>query len=222
MPTTIALNKIVLDEAIYPRSGVSEFNVGRLISAIKTGVKLPPLIVEASTFRLVDGRHRYEAFKRQEIAKVSVEQKVYSTEADLFADAVRYNIGHGEPLDQYSVRSAIVRLEKYGYSRERISDVVRLPVDALEKIERGLAANESGEPIALKGGLNHMAGSVLNPAQLEVNRHYSGAKASFHARQLGDLLQNDMWPMRSESFAREMDRVVKLWTAIKGSAEAAA
>jgi hypothetical protein len=222
MPTTVALNKIVLDESIYPRSGVSEFNVGRLIAALKTGVKLPPLTVEASTLRLVDGRHRYEAYRRQEIDKVSVQQKVYSTEADLFADAVSCNIGHGEPLDQYSVRAAIVRLEKYGYSRERISDVVRLPVDALEKIERGFAANESGEPIALKGGLSHLSGSVLSAAQLSINRRYSGGKASFYARQLGDLLENDMWPTRSQSFALEMDRLTRLWAAVSKGTEAAA
>ncbi len=221
MAQTIAIGKIVLDDSIYPRSGVSEFNVGRLVAALKTGVKLPPLIVEASTMRLVDGRHRYEAYQRQEVEKVSVEQKVYSTEADLFADAVRCNIGHGEPLDQYSVRAAIVRLEKYGYSRERISDVVRLPVDALEKIERGFAANESGEPIALKGGLSHLSGTVLTPAQLNVNRRYSGGKASFYATQLGDLIENEMWPQQSRSFAAAMDRLVKLWLAVSRASEAA-
>ena len=219
MATTIALDKIVLDQTIYPRTGVSEFNVGRLVAALKTGSKLPPLVIEARSFRLVDGWHRYEAYKRQEIDKVPVEQKVYSTEADLFADAVRYNIGHGEPLDQYCVRAAVIRLEQYGYSRERISEVVRLPLDSLEKIERGFAANDSGEKIALKGGLSHLAGLTLTAAQREVNRRYSGGKASFYAKQLADLLEADMWPPRSEAFAREMDRLVRLWTAIgsKGS-----
>jgi hypothetical protein len=223
MATTININKIVIDPDIYPRSSVSEFNVGRLVAALKTGVKLPPMILEASTFKLVDGRHRYLAYQRQEIEKVSVEQRVYTTEADMFADCVKCNIGHGEPLDQYSVRAAIVRLEQYGYSRERISDVVRLPIDALEKIERGFAADESGQPIALKGGLSHLSGSVLSPAQLNVNRHYSGGKASFYAKQLGDLLENNMWPERSESFTSQMDRLVKLWMAVgKGESEAAA
>jgi hypothetical protein len=222
MATTIAINKIVLDDSIYPRNGTSDIHVSRLVASLKLGGKLPPMIVEASTMRLVDGRHRYKAYEHLEISKVSVEQKVYSTEADLFADCVRCNIAHGEPLDQYSVRAAIVRLEKYGYTRDRISDVVRMPIETLEKIERGFAANESGEPVALKGGLSHLSGAVLSAAQLNVNRHYSGGKASFYARQLSELLENNMWPERSQSFAHQMDRLVSLWAAVdRGSEEAA-
>jgi ParB-like chromosome segregation protein Spo0J len=110
----VAIDKIKIDESIYPRTGVNEFNVGRLVSALKTGVKLPPLLIEAKTHRLVDGRHRLQAFLKLKIERIDVVEKVYASEADLYADAVRANIGHGEPLDQFSIRSAIIRLEQYG------------------------------------------------------------------------------------------------------------
>jgi ParB/Sulfiredoxin domain len=206
----VQVSKIVIDEAIYPRSSVSEFNVNRLVSALETGAPLPPITVEAKTYRLVDGRHRYEAYKKEGIKTIEVIEKVYASEADLFADAVRCNIGHGEPLDQYTVRNAIIRLTAYGYQREQISDVVRLPIEQIEKIERGFAVSQDGKPVALKGGLNHLKGRTLDPQQMEVNRHYSGGKAIFYVRQICDLLENDIAPV-SVGFVAEMDRLVDLW-----------
>lgn len=211
----LALEKIIIDESIYPRSGVDETNVGRIESAIKIGTKLPPLIVEAKTHRLVDGRHRYAAYVKQEVKTVEVTEKVYATEADLFADAVRFNASHGEPLDSFSIKNSIIRLEEYGYSRDKISEVVRLPVEQIEKITRGFARDaETGKPIALKGALSHMAQQPLNKNQQDVNRHFGGPKATFYVRQLCDVLANDMWP-RTENFAVEMDRLVDLWIRVK-------
>ena len=207
----LAIEKIVIDENIYPRTAVNEFNVAKLVSALSTGTVLPPITVEAKTFRLVDGRHRYEAYKRKKLKTIEAVTKVYANEADLFADAVRNNIGHGQPLDSYTVRSAIIRLTEYGYSKDAISDVVRMPLEQIEKIERGYASEQaSGKPLALKGGLSHLKGTSLTPRQMEVNRHYGGGKATFYLRQLIDLLENDMAP-HSDSFVYEMNRLVELW-----------
>jgi hypothetical protein len=207
----LELSKIVIDENLYPRGHFSEFNVQRLALAGETGATFPPLVVEVKTHRLVDGRHRYEVYKRKGVAKVEVVEKKYADEAELFADAVRLNIGHGQTLDQYTIRNAIVRLQQYGYKREQISEVVRLPPESIEKIERGFASNQQGEPVALKGGLSHMRGETLTPQQQDVNRKYSGGKATFHLQQLCRLIEADMWP-RSEGFEQGMTRLIELWT----------
>jgi hypothetical protein len=209
----INIDKIILDQSIYPRNGVNDFNVARLASALATGSKLPPLIIEATTKRLIDGWHRHQAYKQRGIETVDVKEKTYNSEADLFADAVRLNISHGEPLDSYSVRQSIIRLQQYGYSRDQVSEVVRLPIDRIEKIERGFAFNTAGGPIALKGGISHLRGTTLSESQQETNRHYSGGKATFHVKQLSDLLERNMWP-RTQTFAHEMNRLVQLWTAV--------
>lgn len=206
----IEVTDIVIDEAIYPRSAVSEFNVNRLVAALKTNAVLPPITVEGGTRRLVDGRHRYEAYRKEGLKTIEVIEKVYASEADLFADAVRCNIGHGEPLDQYTVRNAIIRLTSYGYEREQISEVVRLPTEQIERIERGFAVTQDGKPVALKGGLSYLKGRTLDPQQMEVNKHYSGGKAVFYINQLCNLLENEMAP-DTVSFAAGMDRLVDLW-----------
>jgi hypothetical protein len=214
------IDDLKIDENVYPRNGISDINVYRLISALRTGVKLPPITIEARTLRIVDGRHRYEAYKAEKLKTIEVVEKVYASEADLFADTVRLNVSHGEPLDQFNIRSAIVRLNEYGYSKEKISDVVRLPVPAILKIERGFATDaETGKPVALKGGLSHLRGMPLDKEQQQVNRHYSGPKAIFYLRQLISLLQNDMAPT-SATFATEMDRLFELWRA-RGKSDAA-
>jgi len=210
----LALDKIVIDESLYPRNGVSSFNVKRLINAIETGAKLPPVITENKTCRLVDGRHRYEAFKSKGLKTIEVVEKVYKNEADLYADAVRLNVVHGEPLDLYSIRTAMIRLSSYGYSKEEISEVVRLPIDQITKAERRVAHNEKGEPLALKGGLNHLAGQTLDKHQQEINRRYSGPKALFHLRLIVGLLANNMHPT-TVAFADEMDALCKLWHEVK-------
>jgi len=209
------LSQIIIDDSIYPRgSGVNDFNTTRLVHAAKAGATFPPLTVDSVTYRLVDGRHRYLAYKRLDLTECEVELKTYASEADLYADAVRLNVGHGDQLDQYSVRNAIIRLLEYGYERNQISEVVRLPLDQIDKIERGFATSASdGRPIALKGGLDHLHGRALTDHQQDLNRRYSGLKATFHARQLADLLEAKMWPSTA-AFAEQMDRIVHAWTAI--------
>ena len=216
----VEIAKIVIDESLYPRNGINEFTLRRMTAALEVGTRLPPIVIEASTFRLVDGRHRYEVSKAHELKTIEAEKKVYKNEADLFADAVRLNIGHGQPLDLYSVRSAIIRLETYGYSKEAISEVVRLQINQLEKIERGFAHDEAGRPVALKGGLSHLAGATLDPQQREINRRYSGGKATFFVRQIAALLANDMHP-QTAAFEQEMNALCELWKSIKSKASVA-
>jgi ParB-like chromosome segregation protein Spo0J len=208
----VQIDELVLDWSLYPRNGVNELNVARLVNAILTKVKLPPMVVEKSTKRIIDGFHRYHAYMKAEVSKVEVTYKVYNSEADVFTDAIRLNIGHGIPLDSYTIKRAILRFQTYGYSREQISEIVHLPPARIEDIERGFASSsDSGEPIALKGGLSHLSGKALSTEQQEVNRHYSGKQATYYLRQLSTLIENDMWP-RSEIFAFEMNRLIELWT----------
>lgn len=220
--STIELSRIVVDESIYPRNNVSEFNVRRLVSAYKTGTVFPPLVIEAGTARLVDGRHRLAAYGEVEVQEAEVIEKVYATEAELFADAVRLNIDHGQPLDQYCIRNAIIRLSEYGYEREQISEAVKLPVDQIERITHTFAVDETtGKPLALKGGLDHLRGRPLSPQQQSLNRHYSGPKAIFYVRQIREMLERGMWPDQSLNFVREMNLLVETWMAIQSGEEKA-
>jgi hypothetical protein len=93
----------------------------------------------------------------------------------------------------------------------------------IEKIARGFASDaDTGKPVALKGGLSHLAGQSLSSEQQQVNRHYGGPKAVFYLRQLCEMIEKDMWPRDSATFVFEMDRLVGLWSAIKSSGKSEA
>lgn len=211
----LELARVVIDPTVFPRNKVNPFHVAKLRSALQSGAVFPPLILERDTLRLVDGLHRHAAYTAEGVETIDVTTKKYASEAELFADAVRFNVGHGEPLDQYTVRNAIIRLSEYGFAREQITEIVRLPAAKIDEIQRGFAFNDENKPIALKGGLDHMAGGHLDAQQQEVNRHYSGGKAVFYVRQVCQLLENDMWPVQSGTFAHEMDRLCSMWADIK-------
>jgi len=211
----IALSDLKLDDSIYPRGSVSDFNVARMIQAMKAGAQLPAIVTDVTSRRIVDGRHRYEAYLREGITSIESIEKSYASEGDLYADAVRLNVSHGQALTLYNIRNAIIRLDGFGYTLDVISDIVKLSIENIEQIRRGFATDATtGEPIALKGGLSHLAGEKLDKMQQEVNRRYSGPKAVFYVRQLSALLTNDMWP-KSGEFRAEMNDLCKQWHAVR-------
>src|SRR5262245_7236515 len=65
------IDKIVIDEHLYPRNKVNDYHVARLKYALKAGAVFPPLTIEKLTRRLVDGRHRYTAYVGEGIKEAS-------------------------------------------------------------------------------------------------------------------------------------------------------
>jgi hypothetical protein len=209
---TVKVVDVVVVDALYPRPSLNDILVNRYIAAHEAGAVFPPIIVERGTNRLVDGRHRLDVFRRKEVEKIPVEFRVYETEADLFAEAVRLNKEHGQPLTFYDLKSAILRLETMGYSRDKISGAVGWTRDKVEAVAKQSATSESsGEPVALKGGLRHVQGQALTDNQVAAVKRYSGGQAVFYIRQLAMLLDNDLWPAESAMARTEMDKLVSRW-----------
>jgi len=207
----VAISELKIDEAIYPRTLVSEFVVTRMTDALAAGARFPEITIEAGTLRLVDGRKRYEVYQRKGIKEVDAVVKSYASEEELFADAVRLNIEHGQPLTNYEVRNAVARFQRAGYPREAIGEIVRLPAARIDAIVKGFGQTEQGEPIALKGGLQHKQEEPFSASQRAAMRRYAGSQAVFYARQLILVLEHDLWPRHSEVFREEMDRLAALW-----------
>jgi len=64
----IPITSIILDEAIYPRTGIDHKRVGIFAENIRDGFKFDPIEVELApetpdTYRLLDGAHRWSAYK---------------------------------------------------------------------------------------------------------------------------------------------------------------
>jgi hypothetical protein len=75
-PTKIAVSSIILDETIYPRKGIDHRRVGIFSENIRDGFRFDPIEVEpcpSSTdlYRLLDGAHRWSAFKSTGVDEVT-------------------------------------------------------------------------------------------------------------------------------------------------------
>ena len=74
-PTTkIPISSIILDEEIYPRKGIDQKRVGIFAENIRDGFKFDPIEVEPhpdkpGKYRLLDGVHRWHAFKAVGVAE---------------------------------------------------------------------------------------------------------------------------------------------------------
>jgi hypothetical protein len=66
----VRCDQVEWDPTIYPRAKWSTSTIGRYKDALESGAEFPPIVLEADTMRLLDGKHRLEAYKqagRQEI-----------------------------------------------------------------------------------------------------------------------------------------------------------
>ena len=73
--TRIPISSIILDEDIYPRKGIDHRRAGIFAENIRDGFKFDPLEVEPAPdkpgwYRLLDGAHRWSAYKSTGVEEV--------------------------------------------------------------------------------------------------------------------------------------------------------
>jgi len=73
--TKISISSIILDEEIYPRKGIDQKRVGIFAENIRDGFKFDPIEIEPhpdrpGKYRLLDGVHRWCAFKAVGVAEI--------------------------------------------------------------------------------------------------------------------------------------------------------
>jgi len=73
--TRIPVSSITLDENIYPRKGIDHRRVGIFAENIRGGFRFDPIEVEpapdkSGRYRLLDGAHRWSAYKSTGVTEV--------------------------------------------------------------------------------------------------------------------------------------------------------
>jgi transposase-like protein len=66
----VRIDRIVVDQAIYPRSGWMQATVDRYADALASGEEFPPIILERDSYLLLDGMHRYQAHRQAGIPEM--------------------------------------------------------------------------------------------------------------------------------------------------------
>lgn len=168
MTEDIALASLVEDFTLYPRHNVDDTHVSDLARALASGARLPPIIVDAASKRVVDGVHRRRALLKflGDGAIVPVEMRTYENEAALFLEAVALNSVHGRRLDRHDQTRIVLKLREFGIADQVISIILHVPEPIVEKLSLRIVTNESGESVPAKRGLEHMHGQRLTAAQM--------------------------------------------------------
>lgn len=101
----IKLSEIVIDDKIYPRESPKQDLVDEYVEAMEGGAIFPPLVIHESTKMLLDGLHRYLAYKKRNIAEIEVEIDPEPKITDIIKEGYKlllrgawYNARHGIQL----------------------------------------------------------------------------------------------------------------------------
>ena len=105
---TVKLADIVWDPAIYPRAKWSTATIRRYADALEAGDIFPPLVLEAGTNRLLDGKHRLEAYKLAEAAEVSADWHALPEGVNPKRYAARLSARHGDRLSNADLKTLAV------------------------------------------------------------------------------------------------------------------
>ena len=222
----IAVGSLVLDFSIYPRAEVDLQHVRYIKEAIVAGVVLPPIVAQEDTLRVADGFHRVKAYSGLygPSHPVQVIEKHYETEADLLADAIRYNASHGRTLSRFDRVHCILLAEQFHLSMEATAEAMGMTVASLGelRVKRVATTMVAGDlqTIPIKRTIRHKAGEELTTAQANANEHLSGMDARFHIEQLIMLIENDLLNTTDDAMLSRLGVLRKLIAGIKKSASA--
>jgi hypothetical protein len=121
--TTIAVDKVVVDERFYPRSGADEDHISALCEALRAGAEFPPILLAEKSHILVDGLHRLRATVRVngDDAVISAVVKSFASEAAIMAAALAENAKHGKRLTRADWHIGATRAKKLGLDEALIA-----------------------------------------------------------------------------------------------------
>jgi len=206
MSSRVAAALLVEDLSVYPRFRVDDVYARRLAEAIRAGAKLPPVVADRASKRIVDGFHRRRAalIAHGPEAEVEVEWRDYRDERELFLDAVRLNAHHGRRLSSGEEVRCLILAEELGLQREVVAQELGLRREIADgKLQRQVASGPLGrEP--LKPAVRHLAGEVMTERQAEVNRRLGGYHASYYASQLIMLLRSGAIDRSNEKLVQKL------------------
>jgi hypothetical protein len=191
----IAVAELVFDQSLYPRSKPSLHNIAAIAEAMRAGVKFKPIVVEKKTWRIVDGVHRWTAWKQVhgKDSKIDCDVISESDEGKLLAMSVDLNAEHGLQLAAFERTDCLIRMERLGVTREDALKALRMTELKAERIDNTRTAYRIGdtgekEKVALKQTMRRFHGETLTAKQEKANEHSSGMKIQFYVAQLIYLL----------------------------------
>ena len=188
------LSALVLDFDLYPRGDVDGHHVSEIAAAVSAGCNMPPIVIEKSSKRIVDGFHRWKAYRRLYDDEYSTNciEKIYADDSELLLAAMRFNASHGRALTQHDKTHCILLAQKLNISSELVGEALNLTPKRIGKLKTDRIGTIGSQAVALKQTIRHMSGRKLTKAQVLANEKLSGMNQMFYVNQLLTLLETDL------------------------------
>lgn len=136
------LSDLTLDLNLYPRDKVDVEVVHKYAKAQQAGAVFPPLKIGLLKGEkiIVDGTHRCGAYKENQVDFADCKELPFTSEAELFAEAVRLNADHGAAFNDADRKKSMRQLKKFKFKVQDIQKLLSVPAAEIVK--------ESAAPIA--------------------------------------------------------------------------
>lgn len=213
----VQLSDLIFDFNLYPRHKISQYHVAQMVEALRAEQTLPPPVVDRGSMRVVDGFHRVSAHRQIDAnGTIQADVRTYTSEQQLFLDAVRPNVNHGLSLQRVDRVRALAKLRDLGVSPEDRAGIMGMTVDRAEAL---LTTRLSGDPqpVSLKGSVTHLSGKQTTEKQRRSINHAGGLQQHYQIDQVINLIQGDL--INTDS-ATIMDRLRQLQTVLNEFLEA--
>jgi len=193
MVKRIPLSKLVLDYKFYPRQHLNSYHVNEIMEALKAGAHLPPIKANKSSFTVVDGWHRIEAFRRLwgDDTQIEVDLKEYASEAEMFQDSIRLNASHGQALSAMDEAHCLAKAKEFQLEPAVVATLLNITMERAEELVSNRMAISADGPIVLKGSTAFLAGRRLTHEQVDYNRKAGGLHPTFYINQVISMLESN-------------------------------
>lgn len=105
MTELLPIEQIVWDPKIYPRAKWNTSTIERYADALAAGEEFPALVLEQGTNRLLDGKHRLEAYKKAGAEKVLVQWHVVPEGMTAKRYAAKLSARHGDRMSNADLKA---------------------------------------------------------------------------------------------------------------------
>jgi len=127
------ISDLKIDWRLYPRTQVDQAVVENYARALQAGSKFPYVKIGLFAGRkiVVDGLHRIRSRELLKIDYVDCSIIQFQSEAELFAEAVRQNSGHGKGFSESELQANIRRLRRYKFATTDIVAICHVPASEI-------------------------------------------------------------------------------------------
>ncbi len=210
----VSIALLVWDATLYPRQQISETHVNDIADALRAGASLPHIVIDAKSKRIVDGTHRWRAWRKifGDESKMKCELREYASDAEMYLAAIDMNSAHGLDLSSFERVRCLLRMGELGIERETGLRALRMTAERAERMMSGRTAIRSlpgggQETVPIKASMGSFCGQVLNKKQLAVNRMAGGMRPSYYIDLVIGLVEAGICKRGPEGLLRRLAKL---------------